>query len=140
MQIYISTFTHLGRLATNRDHLHERHVVVSRAHAFFRSVRTYTRIYTHTYIHVQTASLICDACKSCAILGGHAPDSDVARAAEAYGFHLGLAYQIIDDVLDFTVASDVLGKPVRVPCLSLKLNKRVCGTLWGKKTCAFWLV
>mmetsp|Transcript_12001 Transcript_12001/g.23712 ORF Transcript_12001/g.23712 Transcript_12001/m.23712 type:complete len:456 (+) Transcript_12001:51-1418(+) len=59
----------------------------------------------------KTASLICDACKSCAILGGHAHDSKVARAAEAYGFHLGLAYQIIDDVLDFTVASDVLGKP-----------------------------
>mmetsp|Transcript_26484 Transcript_26484/g.61363 ORF Transcript_26484/g.61363 Transcript_26484/m.61363 type:complete len:443 (+) Transcript_26484:1-1329(+) len=59
----------------------------------------------------KTASLICDACKSCAILGGHAHDSEIARAAEAYGFHLGLAYQIIDDVLDFTVASDVLGKP-----------------------------
>jgi geranylgeranyl pyrophosphate synthase len=59
----------------------------------------------------KTASLICDACISSAILGGHSYDSDVARAAEAYGFHLGLAYQIIDDVLDFTVASDVLGKP-----------------------------
>lgn len=71
---------------------------------------------------LQTASLICDACKSCAILSGHAPDSEIARAAEAYGFHLGLAYQIIDDVLDFTVASDVLGKPVSLafaPCADL---------------------
>lgn len=59
----------------------------------------------------KTASLICDACKSCAILGGHDANSEVARAAEEYGYHLGLAYQIIDDVLDFTSASDVLGKP-----------------------------
>ena len=35
----------------------------------------------------------------------------MARAAEEYGYHLGLAYQIIDDVLDFTSASDELGKP-----------------------------
>jgi geranylgeranyl pyrophosphate synthase len=32
-------------------------------------------------------------------------------ADEEYGYHTGLAYQIIDDVLDFTSASDVLGKP-----------------------------
>ena len=42
---------------------------------------------------------------------GHGADSEVARAAEEYGYHLGLAYQIIDDVLDFTSASDELGKP-----------------------------
>merc|ERR1711966_650882 len=30
----------------------------------------------------KTASLICDACKSCAILGGHGADSETARAAE----------------------------------------------------------
>ena len=59
----------------------------------------------------KTASLICDACKSCAVLGGHEANSEVACAAEEYGYHLGLAYQIIDDVLDFTSASDVLGKP-----------------------------
>eukprot|EP00286_Rhodomonas_abbreviata_P020735 CAMPEP_0181293988 /NCGR_PEP_ID=MMETSP1101-20121128/3357_1 /TAXON_ID=46948 /ORGANISM="Rhodomonas abbreviata, Strain Caron Lab Isolate" /LENGTH=441 /DNA_ID=CAMNT_0023398609 /DNA_START=237 /DNA_END=1559 /DNA_ORIENTATION=- len=59
----------------------------------------------------KTASLICDASKSAAMLGGHAADSEQARAAEEYGYHLGLAYQIIDDVLDFTGASDVLGKP-----------------------------
>ncbi|EKX50057.1 geranylgeranyl pyrophosphate synthase [Guillardia theta CCMP2712] len=59
----------------------------------------------------KTASLICDACKSCAILAGHAADSEEANAAEEYGYHLGLSYQIIDDVLDFTGASDVLGKP-----------------------------
>lgn len=61
--------------------------------------------------YYKTASLICDACKSCACLGGHALDSEVAVAAEQFGFHLGLAYQIVDDVLDFTGTSEVLGKP-----------------------------
>ena len=34
-----------------------------------------------------------------------------SRAAEEYGYHLGLAFQIVDDVLDFVVDSDDLGKP-----------------------------
>ena len=38
----------------------------------------------------KTASLICDACKSCAILGGHGADSEAACAAEEYGYHLGM--------------------------------------------------
>lgn len=61
--------------------------------------------------YYKTASLICDACQSCAILGGHELESDVTVAAEKFGYHLGLAYQIVDDILDFTVSSDDLGKP-----------------------------
>ncbi|CAN0410034.1 unnamed protein product, partial [Discosporangium mesarthrocarpum] len=37
--------------------------------------------------------------------------SQVATAAEEYGYHMGLAFQIIDDILDVTGAADVLGKP-----------------------------
>ena len=61
--------------------------------------------------YYKTASLICYACRSTALLGGHAYDSTVATACEEYGFHLGLAYQIQDDILDFTSAATVLGKP-----------------------------
>ena len=32
--------------------------------------------------------------QSCAILGGHSIDSDVTIAAEKFGYHLGLAYQV----------------------------------------------
>merc|ERR1711957_961273 len=35
----------------------------------------------------------------------------VATACEEFGFHLGLAFQIQDDILDFTAAENVLGKP-----------------------------
>ena len=61
--------------------------------------------------YYKTASLICYACRSTALLGGHAYDSTVATACEEFGFHLGLAYQIQDDILDFTTAANVLGKP-----------------------------
>jgi len=61
--------------------------------------------------YYKTASLICYACRSTALLGGHAYGSTVATTCEEFGFHLGLAYQIQDDILDFTAAASVLGKP-----------------------------
>lgn len=61
--------------------------------------------------YCKTASLICYACRSTALLGGHTYASAVATACEEFGFHLGLAYQIQDDILDFTAAATVLGKP-----------------------------
>jgi len=61
--------------------------------------------------YYKTASLICYACRSTALLGGHAYGSTVATACEEFGFHLGLAFQIQDDILDFTAAESVLGKP-----------------------------
>eukprot|EP00584_Thalassiosira_punctigera_P002128 CAMPEP_0172531434 /NCGR_PEP_ID=MMETSP1067-20121228/4845_1 /TAXON_ID=265564 ORGANISM="Thalassiosira punctigera, Strain Tpunct2005C2" /NCGR_SAMPLE_ID=MMETSP1067 /ASSEMBLY_ACC=CAM_ASM_000444 /LENGTH=508 /DNA_ID=CAMNT_0013315813 /DNA_START=203 /DNA_END=1728 /DNA_ORIENTATION=- len=61
--------------------------------------------------YYKTASLICYACRSVALLGGHAYGSTVATACEEFGFHMGLAFQIQDDILDFTAAANVLGKP-----------------------------
>lgn len=61
--------------------------------------------------YYKTSSLICYACRSAALLGGHAYGSTVATACEEFGYHLGLAYQIQDDILDFTAAASVLGKP-----------------------------
>mmetsp|Transcript_19118 Transcript_19118/g.27187 ORF Transcript_19118/g.27187 Transcript_19118/m.27187 type:complete len:556 (+) Transcript_19118:107-1774(+) len=61
--------------------------------------------------YYKTASLICYACRSTALLGGNAYGSNLATACEEFGFHLGLAYQIQDDILDFTAAANVLGKP-----------------------------
>ena len=73
-----------------------------------------TLLEIETYLrksYYKTASLICYACRSTALLGGHAYGSTVATACEEFGFHLGLAYQIQDDILDFTAAASVLGKP-----------------------------
>lgn len=61
--------------------------------------------------YYKTASLICYACRSTALLGGHVYGSAVATACEEFGFHMGLAFQIQDDILDFTAHADILGKP-----------------------------
>ncbi len=37
---------------------------------------------------------------------------DVIEAMRIFGYHLGMAFQIVDDVLDFTGAPAELGKPV----------------------------
>jgi len=59
--------------------------------------------------YYKTASLVANSCKSVAVLAGCSPDQ--ATAAWDYGRHLGLAFQLIDDVLDYTGTAAELGKP-----------------------------
>ena len=59
-------------------------------------------------IRYKTAVLIQGACRVGAILAG-APE-DLENAMAAYGDHLGTAFQIVDDILDYTADSRVLGK------------------------------
>lgn len=56
----------------------------------------------------KTASLIANSCKSIALLAGQT--AEVALLAYNYGRNLGMAYQLIDDVLDFTGTTTSLGK------------------------------
>ncbi len=61
-------------------------------------------------IHRKTACLFSVCMKLGGILAG-ASDADQHRLAE-YGRNLGMAFQIVDDVLDLTASEEVLGKPV----------------------------
>jgi octaprenyl-diphosphate synthase len=58
----------------------------------------------------KTAVLISAACWTGAIFGGGGLAEE--RALKAYGHNLGIAFQLIDDTLDFTGESEELGKPV----------------------------
>ncbi|XP_057463651.1 solanesyl diphosphate synthase 3, chloroplastic/mitochondrial-like isoform X2 [Actinidia eriantha] len=58
--------------------------------------------------YYKTASLISNSCKAVAVLAGQT--TEVSMLAYEYGKNLGLAYQLIDDVLDFTGTSTSLGK------------------------------
>ncbi|KAK4796305.1 hypothetical protein SAY86_028631 [Trapa natans] len=58
--------------------------------------------------YYKTASLIANSCKAIALLAGQT--TEVATLAYDYGRNLGLAFQLIDDVLDFTGTSASLGK------------------------------
>lgn len=59
--------------------------------------------------YYKTASLIANSAKAAAVL------SDVSREIIEnlydYGRYLGLAFQIVDDILDFTSPTEILGKP-----------------------------
>ena len=63
--------------------------------------------------YFKTASLICSACKSSALLSGYDESHEYTVAAEEFGYHFGMAFQIVDDILDFTGASATLGKPAQ---------------------------
>jgi farnesyl diphosphate synthase len=43
-------------------------------------------------------------------LAGTAPDADAMRALDAYAAAVGLAFQVVDDILDVTTDSATLGK------------------------------
>lgn len=58
--------------------------------------------------YYKTASLIANSSKAAALLSG---TDDLAEDMFHYGRHIGLAFQIIDDILDFTGSTEALGKP-----------------------------
>ncbi|HKV81525.1 MAG TPA: polyprenyl synthetase family protein [Candidatus Sulfotelmatobacter sp.] len=58
----------------------------------------------------KTACLFSVCMRLGAILGGATPEQETALGK--YGHDLGMAFQIVDDVLDLTASEEVLGKPV----------------------------
>ena len=60
-------------------------------------------------IEGKTASLFAASCRIGGMVTGAAqPDLD---ALTRYGHHLGMCFQVVDDVLDITATDDALGKP-----------------------------
>ncbi len=72
--------------------------------------RTPTRDEYLKRVYSKTAALFAAAAEGAAVLGGVAENQ--VRALRQYGEHLGLAFQIVDDILDFTADEATLGKPV----------------------------
>jgi all-trans-nonaprenyl-diphosphate synthase len=59
--------------------------------------------------YYKTASLIANSAKAAGVLSE--VSSEMADSLYHYGRDLGLAFQIVDDILDFTTSTEVLGKP-----------------------------
>ncbi|KAI8103534.1 hypothetical protein M9435_004870 [Picochlorum sp. BPE23] len=57
----------------------------------------------------KTASLIAASCRGAAVFSECTEEEKLAMYE--YGKHLGLAFQVVDDILDFTQSSEKLGKP-----------------------------
>src|SRR5919199_1335783 len=68
----------------------------------------------------KTAYLFSACCEIGAILGGATPEEQ--RALADYGLNLGTAFQLIDDLLDFTSEEGALGKAAGVDLLEGKLT------------------
>ncbi|EMD95082.1 hypothetical protein COCC4DRAFT_151488 [Bipolaris maydis ATCC 48331] len=90
--------------------------------------------------YLKSASLISKSCRAAAILGGSTPD--VVEAAYLYGKNLGLAFQLVDDMLDYTVSEAELGKPAgadlelglaTAPLLFAWKENKSLGKLVGRK-------
>jgi octaprenyl-diphosphate synthase len=78
----------------------------------------------------KTSSLLATAAESGAILGGAKPDEQ--RALREYGWHLGLAFQLVDDALDYTGTSGELGK---LPLTDLAEGKVTLPLLLALQAC-----
>lgn len=69
------------------------------------SYQDYIKMITH-----KTASLFSACCQVGALISGASPDQ--AEALTRFGLSLGVAFQIMDDALDFVAEEGKLGKPV----------------------------
>jgi octaprenyl-diphosphate synthase len=65
--------------------------------------------YLHV-IHSKTAKLFESATQLAAVLSKQ--DRDIETAMGRYGMHLGTAFQLIDDVLDYSASSEEIGKNI----------------------------
>ncbi|XP_073115302.1 probable solanesyl-diphosphate synthase 3, chloroplastic isoform X2 [Elaeis guineensis] len=59
--------------------------------------------------YYKTASLIAASAKAAAIFSG--VSSSICEQMYEYGKNLGLSFQVVDDILDFTQSAEQLGKP-----------------------------
>jgi len=76
--------------------------------------------------YYKTASLIANSAKAAGVLS-NLSESTIDDLYH-YGRHLGLAFQIVDDILDFTSTDEVLGKPA---CSDLKSGNLTAPALYA---------
>lgn len=73
------------------------------------NIETTEEMYMDT-IFRKTGALIMSCCEIGAILGGVSEEK--ADALKEYGKNIGIAFQLMDDVLDYTAKADKWGKPL----------------------------
>ncbi|KAI0128022.1 hexaprenyl pyrophosphate synthase [Xylariales sp. AK1849] len=79
--------------------------------------------------YLKTASLISKSCRAAALLGRS--DATTVEAAYTYGKNLGLAFQLVDDMLDYTRSEKEMGKPTGA---DLELGLATAPLLFAWKT------
>jgi geranylgeranyl diphosphate synthase, type II len=82
---------------------------------------------TLTFIHRHKTGALLEACVVCGAILAGAAEIDVQRLTR-YAQNIGLAFQIIDDVLDITATQEQLGKTIGK---DLQAQKVTYPSLWG---------
>ena len=82
---------------------------------------------TLTFIHRHKTGALLEACVVCGAILAGASDLDVQRLTR-YAQNIGLAFQVIDDVLDITATQEELGKTAGK---DLQAQKVTYPSLWG---------
>lgn len=85
---------------------------------------------TLTFIHIHKTAALLESCVICGALLAGANDTDITRLS-TYAKNIGLAFQIIDDILDITATSEQLGKTAGK---DLAAQKVTYPSLWGIET------
>ena len=78
-------------------------------------------------ITAKTAVLISAACSCGAIVANSSPDIEASLAR--FGRSVGIAFQLVDDLLDYTSSEEVFGKPVGKDLLEGKITLPLIYTL-----------
>ena len=87
-------------------------IVEGELREIFKTSSVFSRDDYERRIYAKTASLFAISAEAGAMLSS-APDEDIQTLRD-FGYNLGMAFQIIDDVLDFTGKEGVVGKTVGI--------------------------
>ncbi|MBD3880554.1 polyprenyl synthetase family protein [Phormidium tenue FACHB-886] len=82
---------------------------------------------TLTFIHRHKTGALLEACVVCGAILANASETDVQHLSR-YAQNIGLAFQIIDDVLDITATQEELGKTAGK---DLQAQKATYPSIWG---------
>lgn len=86
-----------------------------------------TTVETLHFIHTHKTGALLEACVVCGAILGGAADEDLQRLSR-YAQNIGLAFQIIDDILDITKTQEELGKTAGK---DLQAQKATYPSIWG---------
>ncbi|NJL01969.1 MAG: polyprenyl synthetase family protein [Spirulinaceae cyanobacterium SM2_1_0] len=82
---------------------------------------------TLNFIHTHKTGALLEACVVCGAILAAAPTVDVERLSR-YAQHIGLAFQIVDDILDITATPEELGKTAGK---DVQAQKATYPSFWG---------
>lgn len=82
---------------------------------------------TLNFIHTHKTGALLEACVVCGAILAGAPAADLQRLS-CYAKNIGLAFQIVDDILDITATQEELGKTAGK---DLQAKKATFPSLWG---------